>query len=229
MHQAQTPFYKKEILGSIPGRIKNGAASELNGSIRRVGASTLANWSVPRWEMLARELARKIAAPEHVLDAVVRYRGKHMESMDHLRQREAAAALLFIFSKNNQSSHRSLDEICEVAGADISTARKYMTKFVLDDGLRLVHRMPEEYVAQYGSMMNLGKEVLERGAEIAVLFRKSTFTSISPKVIAAGALYLASRENGKEYTQGEIGKVFGVAEYTVREDSIKMRKALKLR
>jgi transcription initiation factor TFIIIB Brf1 subunit/transcription initiation factor TFIIB len=74
--------------------------------------------------------------------------------------------------------------------------------------------------------MNLAKEVIERGSEIAILFRKSAFTSMTPKAIAASALYLANRERDREYTQGDIGKVFGLAEYTVREDSLKVRKAL---
>jgi transcription initiation factor TFIIIB Brf1 subunit/transcription initiation factor TFIIB len=89
--------------------------------------------------------------------------------------------------------------------------------------------MPEEYVAAYGSKMNLAKEVIERGSEIAGMFRKTAFSSMTPRAIAASSLYLANREKGKKYTQGEIGKVFGLAEYTVREDSIKVKKALTIR
>jgi transcription initiation factor TFIIIB Brf1 subunit/transcription initiation factor TFIIB len=78
----------------------------------------------------------------------------------------------------------------------------------------------------YGPKLRPSRDVIERAKELAEIFRKSEHNSTSPVSVGAGALYAASEEKGAGYTQRKIAEHFGLAEYTVREDSIKIRKSL---
>ena len=85
-------------------------------------------------------------------------------------------------------------------------------------------RTPNNYA--YG-LLNVSHEVIGQGVEIARHYRETSITSITPRTIAASALYLACRENGHDFTQREIAHTFGLAEYTVREISGRINKSLR--
>jgi len=218
-------FPMLETLCSIPDPEyrKN---SEIVASFRRVGIATQPNWSDAKWSILVKELSKKLGAPDYIRDSVIQYRPHHRSSMKHLHQREAASALLFLFSKNYLKAGKSLREICEACGANRAKAGKYLTHFILDDGMRTEYKHPEDYLSLYGSRLNVAQEIVHRGFEIAGKYSES-FSGSTPRTIAASALYLATKENGHHYTQKEIAETFGIAAYTIREVSSNIRRFLE--
>ena len=143
-----------------------------------------------------------------------------------MRKREEVAALLYIFSKNDPRVNKSIEEICEATSADRHLVGRYIKEFVLYGDLTLQNRRPEEYLSWLGSKLSVNRELLDKGREFISAFRKTEPTGITPRSLAASALDLALRENGHEFTQGQLATAIGLKEYTVREDSMRMKRAL---
>jgi transcription initiation factor TFIIIB Brf1 subunit/transcription initiation factor TFIIB len=224
-------FIRSESLGSVPDptiRLVPGSDAGLLGSIRRVGNSILPDGAALKFEREVRGQSRKLAIPEHIQEAVIHYNLTHREVIAGLKRRETVAVLLFIFSKNDMRAHRTLDEICEVNGVRRLTVNRYLTQFVLDNGLKLAQRKPEDFILRFASRLEPKPqpEQIEKGIEIARDHEKRSFDSMTPRNKGASALYLALRDSGHKYTQRDVGIAFGLAEYTVREGSIRMRNAL---
>lgn len=179
------------------------------------------------WNALARDLSDKIGAPECIMDSVIQYRLRHRESMKRFHQRETVAALLFVYSKNYLRNGMSLKVLCETVGADRIRTGRYLTRIVLDGGLTVRYKSPEEYVQVYGPRLNVGKEVVERSIKLIRRYREFSPLSANPRTIGASALYLACRENGHRHTQHEIADTFGIVEYTLRENCGRMRNCLE--
>lgn len=219
------------MLGSVPDtsiRFVSGLDAGLLGSIKRMGNSILPDRMDLKFEREVREQSRKLAIPEHIQEAVIHYRLTHSETTRNLKRRESVAVLLFIFSKNDVRANRTLDEICEATGASRLTVNRYLTQFVLDNGLKLMQRKPEDFILRFASRLEPKPqpEQIEKGVEIARDHEKRSFDGMTPRSKGASALYLALRDSGHKYTQRDVGVAFGLAEYTVREGSIRMRKVL---
>ncbi len=193
--------------------------------LKRVERTTLGQTS-SRIDALIEELAEKASVPEGVRNAVVEYNGGHRIEGRGMRRREAVAALLYIFSKNDLRLNKSINEICEATGADRRLVGRYLVRFTLYGDLELQSRKSEEYLSWLGSKMSASKELVDKGREIITAFRKAEPSGITPRSVAASALYLAARQNGHEFTQGQLASAIGLKEYTVREDSLRMKKAL---
>jgi transcription initiation factor TFIIIB Brf1 subunit/transcription initiation factor TFIIB len=196
--------------------------------MRRVKGANLPGSSEILWMRMVENLSGKTKVPQHARDWLLHYYHFNRQDVKNLRQREVATALLYIYSKTHMKAHQSLNELCKTVGANPVKTRKYLSKFAWEHNLRSTYRPPEDYVTVISSRMNLSPEIRERGLEIARLYQERAFSCCTPRTIAASAAYLANRENGHRYTQAEIADASGVAEYTVREISAKMRKALRL-
>lgn len=216
----------RETLGSIPDPNYH-SDNEIGGSLKRVGIAGLADWSDAKWSMLAEESAKKIGAPELIRDSVIQYRLHHRQSMKRVHQREAVAALLFVFSKKYLKNHMSLKSLCETVGANRVKTGRYLTRFILEDGLKSNYKSPEDYVRAYGSRLSIDRNVVVMSVEIARHYHESSIAGVTPRTVAASALYLACKENGHPYTQREIAETFGIAEYTVRENCGRMKRCLE--
>jgi len=216
----------RETLGSIPDPTFSGSTHGILGSLKRVGVMGLPDWSDASWEMLVRETSRRLGTPGHVAQAVSDFRARHRECFQRLRRREAVSALFYVFVKCNPRDTKSLDDICEVTGADRQRTGKYLRRFIIDNGLKTQHKQSEDYISQLASKLGASSQMIERSIELVRQYRKTSFDTITPRSLGACALYLASREGGSRCTQREVGNAFGVAEYTVRENSIKMKKVL---
>lgn len=184
------------------------------------------NYSELKWRKLVEDLSSHAGIPQQVRESVVQYHHDNRDKLKNLNRRELATALLYIHMKNYARQHRSLKELSEQVGADLKKVRRYVMFVGFENGLKPMYTPPEDYVSVYGARMNLKHEIVERGAEIAQHYRESGFSGASPRSIAASAVYLACRENGHKYTQRDVANVVGLAEYTVRELSGKMKKFL---
>lgn len=219
-------IHAEEPLGSIMDPAFAGGKNEFTASLRRVANRVIPDYQEFKWRELIEEIGVRSAIPEPVRESVIQYYQINQTKFRHMRKRELATALLYVHMKNSVQQHRSLKEISADASAELRKARHYVAFIGFENGLKPVYRPPEEYVSVYGTRMSLPHDVVARGSELAREYRESAFSSVTPRTMAACALYLACRQNGHEYTQREIANAFGIAEYTVREVSIKMRKFL---
>ena len=191
--------------------------------VRKFAAHDEERW---RFERLVNETAQRLNIPEPVSHAAIQYHKESRERLFRLRRRELASALLYVHMKTYLKNHRTLREIAAESGANLKIARRYVMELGFD-GLKAAYRPPEDYVSVYASRMNVGVDVMERGLELAGLYRESYIGSSGPRTVAACSLYLACKENGHRHTQKEIGKLFGIAEYTIREVSANMRQSME--
>jgi transcription initiation factor TFIIIB Brf1 subunit/transcription initiation factor TFIIB len=174
------------------------------------------------------ELSHKAEIPEGVRIAVTEYAEANKLGGRSTRKRAEITALLYIFSKNDRRVNKPLNELCEATGTEKRTVSRYITKYVLYGNITIANRTAEEYLTMIGSKLSLDKELVYKGKELIDAFRKAEPTGITPRSLAASALALADRLDGHNYTQKQFAEAIGVKEYTVREDSLRMRKALAL-
>ena len=217
----------EETLGSIIDPLFNHNSNEFIASLRRVGNHVLPNYSEVVWRKLVEDLSGRAGIPQHVRESVIQYYRSNRENLKNLNRREVATALLYVHMKNYMKNHRSLKEICEKAGANPIRTRKYLSILEFEHGLKPIYRPPEEYVSIFGTKMNLDQDIVSRGLEFARKYHESAFSCATPRTVAASAVYLATRENGHQYTQREVAEACGLAEYTVREVSARMKKFLR--
>jgi transcription initiation factor TFIIIB Brf1 subunit/transcription initiation factor TFIIB len=217
-------FRKSEQLGSVTDQ-SFPAYSDYVAALRRIERTTFDNSK----EIVRRqidELSRRAEIPEGVRIAVTEYADANKLGGRGIRMRSEITALLYIFSKNDNRVNKPLNELCEATGTQKRIVGRYITRLVLYGNLSIANRTAEEYLTMIGSKLSLEKELVQKGKELIAAFRKTEPSGITPRSLAASALALADRRDGHNYTQKQFAEAIGLKEYTVREDSTRMRKAL---
>ena len=112
---------------------------------------------------------------------------------------------------------RTLNEVSEVTGIDKKKVAKNFKYVSRNLNIRTLPIDPMNYVARFASELNLEPGTQTKALDIVQIATKEEITSgRSPKGIAAGALYIASKIHNERKTQAEIAKVADVTEVTVR-------------
>src|SRR5208282_1365111 len=124
-------------------------------------------------ETLVEEFSKKAVIHEGIRNSVIEYNSIHRIEGRGMRRREAVAALLYIFSKNDLRVNKSIDEICEATCTERRTVGRYILRFTLYGDLELQNRRPEEYLSWLGSKLSVSKELVDKGREIITAFRKA--------------------------------------------------------
>jgi transcription initiation factor TFIIB len=112
---------------------------------------------------------------------------------------------------------RTLNEVSEVTGIDKKKVAKNFKYVSRNLNIRTLPIDPMNYVARFASELKLEPQTQTKALDIVQVATKEEITSgRSPKGIAAGALYIASKIHNERKTQAEIAKVADVTEVTVR-------------
>jgi transcription initiation factor TFIIB len=112
---------------------------------------------------------------------------------------------------------RTLNEVSDVTGIDKKKVAKNFKYVSRNLNIRTLPIDPLNYVSRFASELALKPKTQSKALDIVQTAMKEEITSgRSPKGIAAGALYIASRLNNEKRTQAEIAKVADVTEVTVR-------------
>lgn len=112
---------------------------------------------------------------------------------------------------------RTLNEVSEVTGIDKKKVAKNFKYVSRNLNIRTLPIDPMNYVARFASELQLQPKTQTKALDIVQTAVKEEITSgRSPKGIAAGALYIASKIHNEKRTQAEIAKVADVTEVTVR-------------
>ncbi|MBD3202709.1 hypothetical protein GF327_00310 [Candidatus Woesearchaeota archaeon] len=112
---------------------------------------------------------------------------------------------------------KTMNEVSDVTGISkkrLSKNFKYVSRKL---NIKTLPIDPVNYVSRFSSELKLDAETQTKAIDIIKSARKEQLLSgRSPKGIAAGALYIASKINNQKMTQAEIAKVTDVTEVTVR-------------
>ncbi|MEM3373938.1 MAG: hypothetical protein QXE31_01835, partial [Candidatus Woesearchaeota archaeon] len=112
---------------------------------------------------------------------------------------------------------RTLNEVSDVTGIDKKKVAKNFKYVSRNLNIRTLPIDPMNYVSRFASELQLKPNTQSKALDIVQIAMKEEITSgRSPKGIAAGALYIASKLNNEKKTQAEIAKVADVTEVTVR-------------
>mgnify|MGYP003993289511 FL=1 len=112
---------------------------------------------------------------------------------------------------------RTLNEVSDVTGIDKKKVAKNFKYVSRNLNIRTLPIDPMNYVARFASELKLDPQTQTKALDIVQVATKEEITSgRSPKGIAAGALYIASKIHNERKTQAEIAKVADVTEVTVR-------------
>ncbi len=112
---------------------------------------------------------------------------------------------------------RTLNEVSDVTGIDKKKVAKNFKYVSRNLNIRTLPIDPMNYVSRFASELKLEPETQTKALDIVQKAVKEEITSgRSPKGIAAGALYIASKLHNDKRTQAEIAKIADVTEVTVR-------------
>lgn len=196
--------------------------------IRRIGlVGVTTYWPDVQWENRAHALVTTLNIPQSAAESAIDWRAHHRDAMSNLKQKEVTVALLYAFAKNTMKISRSLKEMCKLTNANLSKTQKYLNGFVIDNGLILEQKKPEQYAASIGQRMGFPRRVVTEAIELIAVRREEIIKGSSPRTIGSAALYIAQGRKNKLYTQEEIAKVAEIKKYSLREESILMRGLLR--
>ncbi len=152
-----------------------------------------------------REVASKIyrkAVDEDII------RGHSIEGM--------ATSALYIACRKTQMP-RTLEEIAEVSYVDKKELGKNYRYIARKLNLQLPPADPVNYVARFGSDLNLSGEARTKAINFIEKAQEEKLTTgKGPAGIAAGAIYLASKVSSEGKTQEDVAEAAGVTEVTLR-------------
>ncbi len=112
---------------------------------------------------------------------------------------------------------RTLNEVSDVTGIDKKKVAKNFKYVSRNLNIRTLPIDPMNYVSRFASELQLKPKTQSKALDIVQIAVREEITSgRSPKGIAAGALYIASKIHNERKTQAEIAKVADVTEVTVR-------------
>ncbi|MEM0140023.1 MAG: transcription initiation factor IIB [Ferroplasma sp.] len=112
---------------------------------------------------------------------------------------------------------RTLDEIARVSEVNKKKIGKAYRHLAKELCLNIKPTTPYSYVSQFCNKLELDKQVIMDSENIIRLAGEFGISSgKGPTGVAAAAIYLAAKKNGKSRTQKEIAAVSGVTEVTIR-------------
>ncbi len=164
-----------------------------------------------------REIASKIYRKAVNEDLI---RGHSIEGM--------ATSTLYIACRKTQMP-RTLGEIAEVSYIDKKELGKNYRYIARKLDLQLPPADPVNYVARFGSDLNLSGEARTKAIKFIEKAQEEKLTTgKGPAGIAAGAIYVANKLSGEGKTQKEVAETAGVTEVTLRNRYKELAEALNL-
>jgi len=127
-----------------------------------------------------------------------------------------AAAAVYAVCRTRSLS-RTVEEVVDVARASERELRVGYDALNRELGLPTGPVDPREYLPRYANALGLGDDVEGRARELAAAaVEDGLATGRNPSGVAAGCLYLAARERGRDCTQADAADAAEVSAVTVR-------------
>ncbi|MBD3204169.1 hypothetical protein GF327_07775 [Candidatus Woesearchaeota archaeon] len=195
---------------------------------RRVSTAIEANLRLAISEI--KRISSVLDLPHHIEEEIARiYTQAVQRELVRGHSTEAVVAGVVYAVLRMYDVPKTMNEVSEVTGISkkrLSKNFKYVSRRL---NIKTMPVDPINFVHRFSSELKLEPETQTKAVEIIEKARKAEILSgRSPKGIAAGALYIASKLNNEKKTQAEIAKVTDVTEVTVRNTYKKFMNNLDL-
>ncbi|MFH0875463.1 MAG: TFIIB-type zinc ribbon-containing protein [archaeon] len=183
---------------------------------RRVSTAIEANLRIAISEI--KRIASVLNLPKYVEEEVARiYTEAVQRELVRGHSTEAVVAGVVYAVLRMYDIPKTLNEVSEVTGIDKKRLAKNFKYVSRKLNIRTLPIDPLNYISRFASELALGAETQTKAIDIIQKAREEQLVSgRSPKGLAAGALYIASKIHSEKKTQAEIAKVADVTEVTVR-------------
>ncbi len=181
----------------------------------------------PGLTQLSSLTARLGLAPDFRERAAILLRKTIEAGLSRGRSMNAIVAAVVYLAAKQLGAPRGLHELSQATG--VTVHRISLTAKIISRELGIFARASraEDFVPRFASQLGLESGVSERALVLVARTRESkALEANSPVGIAAGALYLASEEQGVSLTQAEIARLTGVSEVTIRKHYRLLKDAL---
>jgi len=177
-----------------------------------------------------KRIGSKLNLPNHVKEEAMRLykevfkrkllRGRSINSM-------IAACLYFAIRKYKLS--RTLQEILDESAESDKDVRRCYRVIIRELNLKAPNTEPSALIPRFIVELNLDHEIENLAKKIVNTFTSNFATSgKDPKGIVAGALYIACKIKGLEFTQQKIADTVGITEVTLRSRYKELKTKLKI-
>jgi transcription initiation factor TFIIB len=174
-----------------------------------------------------RRLTSKLSLPEHVRDrACVLFESAQEADLLQGRSLEGFAAAAVYATCRTASVSRTVGEIRDAAKAEEGELRAAYDAMNRELGLPTGPVDPREYLARFGTKLDLPRGVERRARELVAAAEDAGLVAgRNPGGVAAGCLYAAAGEECADLTQGEAADVADVTPVTLRKTYHALRDA----
>ena len=188
---------------------------------RAVKWNTRITWEKRNILIATTELKRicsNLTLPNHIkLEAIKLYKEAFKKKLLRGRSINSMIAASIYLAIRLKKIPRTLQEILEESAEKEKDIRRCYRVLIRELNIKSPNTDPSSLIPTYVASLNLNHEVEGITTKIVNAFSANFSTSgKDPKGIVAGALYLASKIKGLEFTQKQIADVVGVTEVTLR-------------
>jgi transcription initiation factor TFIIB len=203
-----------------------------NRDIRRIRMYQMWN-SMPYWERTLYNVFDKLAnntsshgIPSKVLDdAKVLYKRASEKKISRGDNKEGLIASCIYYACLLNKLPRSPKEVARMFHIDPNVLTKGNARFQTLLQMNVDSSSPDEYIARFGSKLNMAYSDLQVCKEFAKKLDELEIVSEnSPTSVAAGALYFYCIENKIDFTKKQIADVCEVSEVTITKCYKKLQK-----
>jgi transcription initiation factor TFIIB len=176
------------------------------------------------------QFSEKLSVPDAVAEEGARICMRGLErGLKKGRSHSQIAASSLYAACRERGFPRTLDDVAAVSSVRRDDIAKCYRLLVNEFDLKIPVPDPAEYLTRLASRLNVGQEVEANALEMLSGAQKAGISAgKDPIGLAASAVYLASLLDGLNMTQARAADAAGVTEVTVRNQSKRLRKVLKV-
>jgi transcription initiation factor TFIIB len=177
-----------------------------------------------------KQFSEKLSVPDAVKDEAVRICEKGLARGLKKGRSFAQIEVSSLYTACREKEvPRTLDDVAAASGVHRDEIAKCYRLLVNEFDLKIPVADPSEYLARVASRLNVGENVEANALEMLSKAQKAGIAAgKDPIGLAASAVYLASLLDGLNMTQARAAEAAGVTEVTVRNQSRRIRKVLKV-
>ena len=176
------------------------------------------------------QFSEKLSVPDAVKDEAARICEKGLErGLEKGRSFAQIAASSLYTACREKEVPRTLDDVAAASGVRRCEIAKCYGLLVNEFDLKIPVADPAEHLTRVASRLKVGETVEANALEMLSGAQKAGISAgKDPIGLAASAVYLASLLDGLNMTQARAADAAGVTEVTVRNQSKRLRKVLKV-
>jgi transcription initiation factor TFIIB len=205
-----------------------------NADLKRAAKwNTRMSWNKRNILIATTELKRissKLHLPTHVKkEAMTIYKAIHKRNLLRGRSINSMIAACLYYAIRKYKLTRTFQEVLDESAEDPKDIRRCFRVILRELNLKVPNTDPVSLVPRYVVELGLNNDVLNLATQIVKTYvSKFRSSGKDPKGIVGGAIYIACKIKGFEFTQQKIAEVVGVTEVTLRSRYKELKTKLQI-